>query len=68
MNAQQAREMQQEAMQLKEEKIKWQIENAAKKGRDYTWTDFMPSETTINNLKELGYTVQVNEKDVRISW
>jgi len=68
MNAQQAREIQQEAMQLKEEKIKWQIENAAKDGRNYTWTDFMPSETTINNLKELGYTVQVNEKDVRISW
>ena len=27
MNAQQAGEIQQEAMQLKEEKIKWQIEN-----------------------------------------
>ena len=55
-------------MQLKEEKIKWQIENAAKDGHNYTWTDFVPADTTINNLKELGYTVQVNEKDVRISW
>lgn len=68
MNAQQAREMQQEAMQLKEEKINWQIENAAKDGRNYTWVDFIPSDTTINNLKELGYTVQTNERDVRISW
>jgi len=68
MNAQQAREIQQEAMQLKEGKIGQQIENAAKDGRNYTWTDFVPSDTTINNLKELGYTVQVNEKDVRISW
>ena len=68
MNAQQAREMQQEAMQLKEGKINQQIQNAAADGRNYTWTDFIPSDTTIKKLKELGYTVQINERDVRISW
>jgi hypothetical protein len=69
MNAQQARELTAAGQQTKEDAINYQIEVAAQEGRNYTWTDFVPSETLVSKLKENGFTVTVmSEKDARISW
>lgn len=68
MNAQQARELSQQAAEQTERRLLEKIAGNAKCGLRYAYSDVPLSADTIKNLLDLGYTVEAVMTEFKISW